>query len=97
MSISQEERWEQNLEAVRQFVEEKKCIPSKHRVEDHRMLNWLKYNRKLITQGKLSPERQKKFEQLLTMAADFRKLNQYSYTSGKAVHPKEDKNWPELF
>ena len=97
MSTSHEERWEQNLAAVKQFIEENRCIPSKHRVGEHRLLNWLKYNRKMIAQGKLSPERQKKFEQLQALAADFRKLNQYSYTSGKAVRPKNDKNWPKLF
>ena len=97
MSITHEERWEQNLAAVKQYIEENKCIPSKHRIGDHRLLNWLKYNRKMIAQGKLSAERQKKFEQLQTRATDFRKLNQYSYTSGKSVQPKEEKDWPKLF
>ena len=97
MSISQETRWEQNLAAIKQFIEENKCLPSKHRVEEHRLLNWLKYNRKLVAQGKLSPERQAKFENLLATATNFHKLNQYAYTSGKAVLPKRDDAQLDLF
>lgn len=97
MSTPQKERWEQNLAAVRQYIEENKCIPSKYRIEEHRMLNWLKYNRKLMAQGKLSPERREKFEQLQAMAADFHKLNQYSYTSGKAVSKKTNERELTLF
>lgn len=96
MRISQDERWEQNLAAIRQFIEENKCLPSKHRIKEHRMLNWLKYNRKLVAHGKLSPERQTKFEQLMAAANDFHKLNQYSYTSGKAVPRKKDDNDTQL-
>ena len=89
MRISQEARWEQNYAAIQQFIEKNKCLPSKHRVEEHKMLNWLKYNKKLIGQGKLSPERQEKLELLLTGASGYRKLNQYSYVSGKAVLTKK--------
>ena len=97
MSTSQEDRWEQNLAAITQFIEENKCLPSKHRVEEHRMLNWIKYNRKLIAQGKLSSKRQEKFEQLLAAAVDYRKLNQYSYTSGKPTVRKKDDRELTLF
>ena len=62
------------------------------------MLNWIKYNRKLIAQGKLSADRQEKFEQLLAASIDFHKLNQYSYISGKAVLKKKaDDNQLTLF
>ena len=90
MRISQEDRWEQNFDALKQFIEQNKCMPSKHRVADHRMLNWLKYNRKLIAQGKLAPKRQEKLEQMLATFADYRKLNQYSYVSGKNARKKND-------
>lgn len=88
MTISQKERWEQNFAAVKQFIEKKKCLPSKHRVEDHRLLNWIKYNRKLIAQDRLLPERRKKFEQLMTAAASYHKINQYTYISGEPVYRK---------
>lgn len=97
MSTSQNIRWEQNLATIRQFIEENKCLPSKHRIEEHRMLNWLKYNRKLVAQGKLSPERQEKFEQLLATAANYHKINQYSYISGKSILKKKDDKELELF
>lgn len=95
--MKQEDRWEQNLAAIKQFIEENKCLPSKHRIEEHRMLNWIKYNRKQIALGKLLPERQEKFEQMLKAAADYRKLNQYSYTSGKSVLRKDDTQELTLF
>lgn len=97
MSISQEKRWELNYVATKQFIEKHKSLPSKHRIEEHRLLNWIKYNRKLMTQGKLSAKRQEKFEQMLSAAADYRKLNQYSYTSGKAVSRKRAKQELSLF
>ena len=92
MSVSQDKRWEQNFAALKQFIEKNKCLPSKHRIEDHRLLNWLKYNRKLVARDKLSPERQARFEQLLAASVGFHKLNQYSYTSGKSVTPKKKKD-----
>lgn len=96
MRTSQEDRWEQNLATVKQFIEEHKSLPSKYRIEEHRMLNWIKYNRKLIAQGKLLPARQEKFEQLLAAAADYHKINQYSYISGQAVLTKKKKDDKEL-
>ena len=97
MSISQETRWEQNFAAVKRFIKKNKCLPSKYRVEEHRLLNWLKYNRKLVAQGKLSPERQAKFKRLMASSARFHKLNQYAYTSGKSVLKKEDDAQLDLF
>lgn len=91
MRISHEDRWEQNLITIVKFIKKNKCWPSKHRIEEHQMLNWLKYNRKLHAQGKLSPERQEKFNKLLASAANYHKLNQYSYTSGAPVLKKAKK------
>ena len=42
------------------FIEKNKRNPSKHRIEEHDMLNWLKANRKALNAGKMKPERVEK-------------------------------------
>lgn len=57
----------------------------------------MKYNRKLIAANKLSANRQQRFELLLQSAADYHKLNQHSYISGKATAKNSKDNEPRLF
>ena len=51
--------------------------PSKHRIEEHDMLNWLKANRKLVNAGKMKKERVEMFERLMEMGEKVRRVNQY--------------------
>lgn len=44
--MTQDERWLVRYEEVMGFVELKHQNLSKHRIEEHDMLNWLKANRK---------------------------------------------------
>lgn len=39
------------------FIETNKRNPSRHRIEEHDYLNWLKANRKALNAGKMKPER----------------------------------------
>lgn len=59
------------------FLEENHRNPSKHRIEDHDMLNWLKHNRKQLNAGTMKPERMEKFRKLLEMTEQYRRKNQY--------------------
>lgn len=59
------------------FLEENHRNPSKHRIEEHDMLNWLKANRKALNAGKMKPERAEKFKKLLEMTEQYRRKNQY--------------------
>lgn len=43
------------------------------------MLNWLKYNRKLVNKGKLPPERLELFEELRQLSARYRRINLTTY------------------
>lgn len=43
------------------FMETNHSNPSKHRIEEHRMLNWIKHNSKLMNVGELKPERLEMF------------------------------------
>ena len=60
-----------------EFIKTNKRNPSRHRIEEHNMLNWLKASRKLINAGKMKPERMKKFEKLQELMEEYKRVNQY--------------------
>ena len=41
--------------------------PSKHRLEEHQMLNFVKHNRKRMNVGKMKEDREEMFKKLLEM------------------------------
>jgi hypothetical protein len=62
---------------MKRFIEENKRNPSKHRIEEHDMLNWVKQQRKLVNAGELKPERMEAFKKLLEMMEECKRKNQY--------------------
>ena len=76
-AMIQEERWQKRYEEVKDFIKVNKRNPSKHRIEEHDMLNWLKANRKALNAGKMKPERVEKFKELLALTEQYRRKNQY--------------------
>lgn len=75
--MDQETRWIQRYNEVMGFLEENHRNPSKHRIEEHDYLNWLKANRKVMNAGKMKPERVEKFRKLLELTEQYRRKNQY--------------------
>ena len=75
--MTQDERWMARYNEVVTFIETNKRNPSKHRIEEHDMLNWLKANRKVMNKGEMKPERVEKFRKLLEMTEQYRRKNQY--------------------
>lgn len=75
--MRQDERWLARYNELKTFIETNKRNPSKHRMEEHDMLNWLKANRKLLNAGKMKLERIKLFEELLTLIEQYKRVNQY--------------------
>lgn len=75
--MTQDERWEARYQEVISFIDVNKRNPSKHRIEEHDMLNWLKANRKALNAGKMKPERVETFKELLTLTEQYRRKNQY--------------------
>ena len=75
--MRQDERWLARYNELKTFIETNKRNPSKHRIEEHDMLNWLKANRKLMNAGKMKKERIKMFEELLTLIDQYKRVNQY--------------------
>lgn len=59
------------------FMESYHRNPSKHRVEEHLMLNWIKHNRKLMNAGEMKEDRVKLFRELLAVGEKYKKVNQY--------------------
>lgn len=75
--MDQETKWLARFKEVRKFIEKNHRNPSKHRVEDHGMVNWLKANRKFLNAGKMKPERVGKFKELLELIEKNKRVNQY--------------------
>lgn len=75
--MTHDEKWMTRYEEVVRFIEANHRNPSKHRIEEHNMLNWLKASRKLINAGKMKPERVKMFEMLQELMEEHKRVNQY--------------------
>jgi hypothetical protein len=75
--MTQDERWNKRYQDVMEFLEKNHRNPSRHRLEEHDMLNWLKANRKALNAGKMKADRVEKFRKLLEMTEQYRRKNQY--------------------
>jgi hypothetical protein len=83
------DRWEAMFLQIVGYLHIYKRRPSKYFTEDLRMVNWLKYNRKLAARGAMPPERMEKYNYLVTLCEKYQRINQNAY-----VHPdphKEEK------
>lgn len=63
-NMTQDELWLAKWQEVIDFMETYHRNPSKHRIEEHLMLNWIKHNRKLMNAGRMKEERVKLFREL---------------------------------
>ena len=77
IDMTQDKRWIVRYNEVMGFLEENHRNPSRHRIEEHDMLNWLKANRKVMNAGKMKAERVEKFRKLLEMTEQYKRKNQY--------------------
>ena len=59
------------------FMEKNHRNPSRHRLEEHDMLNWLKANRKKMNAGELKGSRVEMFKELLKVGEGYKRVNQY--------------------
>lgn len=58
--MTQDERWLVRYNEVMGFLKENQRNPSRHRIEEHDYLSWLKANRKVMNAGTMKPERVEK-------------------------------------
>ena len=75
--MTQDERWNIRYKEVVSFIETNHRNPSKHRIEEHDMLNWVKANRKVMNAGKMKPDRVEAFKRLLVLMEECKGVNQY--------------------
>lgn len=75
--MTQDEKWVARYNEVMTFIETNKRNPSKHRIAEYDMLNWLKANRKALNAGKMKAERIEKFRKLLEMTEKYKRKNQW--------------------
>ena len=75
--MTQEERWNIRYNEVKAFIETNHRNPSRHRIEEHDMLNWVKAERKAINAGTMRPERVEAFGKLMALMEEYKRKNQY--------------------
>ena len=76
--MNKNEKWQKRYNEVKSFIETNHRNPSRHRIEEHDMLNWVKHQRKLMNAGEMKPERIEKFKKLMERAEKYRRVNQYA-------------------
>lgn len=75
--MTQDERWQAKYDEVVEYIETNHRNPSKHRIEEHDMLNWVKANRKSLNAGRLKEDRVEAFKRLLEMMEENKRVNQW--------------------
>ena len=75
--MTQDERWKAKYDEVMDFIETNHRNPSRHRIEEHDLLNWLKATRKKMNAGELKEERLELFQKLLEKGEKYKRVNQY--------------------
>lgn len=75
--MTQDEKWLTRYNEVITFIETNHRNPSRHRIEEHDMLNWVKANRKLMNAGEMKLDRVALFEELLALSEQYKRKNQY--------------------
>ena len=75
--MKQDELWIARYNEVVEFIQTNHRNPSKHRIEEHDMLNWLKQQRKLLNAEKLKEDRIEPFKRLMALIEKNKRVNQY--------------------
>lgn len=75
--MTQDERWLAKYNEVMDFIGTNHRNPSRHRLEEHLLLNFIKHNRKLLHAGKLKEPRLSLFKDLLSLCEKYKRVNQY--------------------
>ena len=75
--MTQDERWMIRYNEVKSFIEINLRNPSRHRIEEHDMLNWVKANRKRMNAEELKEARLSLFNELLALCEQYKRKNQY--------------------
>lgn len=75
--MTQDERWMKNYYAVMEYMETNQRNPSKYDITVRSLYSWIKHQRKVMNAGKLKEDRVELFNELLDLAEEYRRVNQY--------------------
>ena len=75
--MTQDEKWKAKYNEVVEFIQTNHRNPSKHRIEEHDMYNYIKHTRKQMNQGLLKENRIEMFKRLLGLMGQNKRVNQY--------------------
>jgi len=75
--MTQEEKWLEKYDEVRDFIEREHRNPSKYNPEEKLMVHFLKRGRKLMNAGEMKEERVEMFKELLVLCEQYKRKNQY--------------------
>ena len=75
--MNNDDLWMVRYGEVLDFMTSHRRNPLKHQIEEHLMLNWMKYNRKMMNAGKLKADREKLFKEVLALGNPLKHVNQY--------------------
>ena len=76
--MTQDERWLQKYNVVKDFIEKNKRNPSRYDDNERGLYcSWIKHNKKLYNSGELKEERMKMFKELLELSEQYKRKNQY--------------------
>jgi hypothetical protein len=81
--MKNDEKWQLRYNEVMTFMERHKRRPSKHKEEDLVMVDWIKYNKRRLAQGRMDEVRAEKFKRLLRLGESMTRMNQYGYIEDK--------------
>ena len=62
---------------VVEFINTNHRNPSRHRIEEHDLLNWLKATRKKMNANELKETRLRMFKELLELCEQYKHVNQW--------------------
>ena len=76
--MTQDEKWMAKYNEVKTFIEANKRNHSKYDDTERGLYcNWIRHNRKLLKTGQLKEDRVEKFNELLSMMEEYKRVNQY--------------------
>lgn len=75
--MTQDECWEQKYQEVIDFIENNHRNASRHRLEEHDLLNWMKATRKRMNAGELRKLGLGMFKELLELSEQYKIINRY--------------------
>ena len=75
--MTQDERWLEKYNEVKDFIETNHRNPSKFIPEERGLRNWVRHQQKLVNKDELKSERVEKYKELLAFMEENKRVNQY--------------------